>query len=234
MENGSRGYFTLNGDSTVNTSGYHLRIAKKAGAMGEVTIADNADVDVNGIYMCDDSGTGAIAKLTVNGGKLTTHYNVYVADDGSGEAYFTVNGGEVEINGLIDVPWSTTGSKGHFTINGGLVVVTGPVNFGISGDDSGQGRLFMNDGVLICSDLGFKDTNANKVKDTGEFDGIVVFTGGQVFVKQSNMSEADMNAYISGGWIDISGADAYITTIDVDGTAYTALASKIGTVLIIN
>ncbi len=229
--NGADGQLVINGNSTVNTSGYHLRIAKEAGAKGEVTIADNADVDVNGIYMCDDSGSGAIAKLNVNGGKITTHYNVYVGDDGSGEAYVTVSGGEFEINGLIDIPWNTTGAKGHLTMNGGLMAITGAVNLGTShGDGSGEGRLFMNGGEIRCNDLNFLD-DGNKVKDSGEFDGIVVYTNGKLLVNQSNMSIADMNDYIDGGWIDVSGAASWsVTTIDVEGTDYTALVPEPGTI----
>ena len=230
VANGADGKLVVEGTSTVDTSGSHLRIAKASGAKGELVINDSANVDVNGIYMCDDSGAGAVAKLTINGGKLTTHYNVYVNDDGSGEAYFTVNGGEVEVNGLVDVPWGTTSSKGHLTINGGLMTITESLNMGISGDKSGEGRLFMNGGEIRCNDLNFLD-DGDKVKESGEFDGIVVYTDGKLLVNQSNMSVADMNDYINGGWIDVSGAPSWaVKTVNVDGTDYTALVPEPATI----
>ena len=232
FKNGSTGYLSIADNAVVTLPNRHLQIAQEAGAHGEVIISDNADVNVNGIYFCDWSGSGAYGKLTINGGKLTTHYNVYVNDDGEGEGYFIINDGECYINGKIDIPSSTAG-KGHFVMNGGFMKVTSAINIGYSSTGGGQGRLTISGGQIICNDLNFKD-DGDKVKETGEFDGIVVFTDGELLVNQSYMSKSDMQAYIDGGWIDASSVPNYkIKTINAYGADYTALVAPHGIIFII-
>jgi hypothetical protein len=218
-DNGSIG--TLNVvDGTVQTTG-HLIIAHREGATGYLNISGDSTIDVgNKFYMNDGGGSGSYSEVVMDGGVVTTVGNCYFNDDaGPSTAYFTMNDGIWDSGGVIDVSWNLDGTS-HLTLNGGEMTAADALRLGVSGGgDTGESRIFLSGGKLQGEGLEFNMT-----------DSLIVYTGGELWINGSAISETDMQNLIDTGKIDVSGAAGY--SIYTDG-AYTVLIPEPATIALL-
>jgi len=207
-------------DGTVSTAG-NLIIANRAGSTGYLNISGNAVINCGyKFYMNDGGGAGAFSKVVMDSGTFTTGDNAYLNDDaGPSTAYFIMNGGSFNSGGVIDVSWNLDGTS-HLTINGGEMIAADAIRLGVSGGaDTGESRIFLNDGKLQGEDLQFNMT-----------DSLIVYTGGELWINNSAVSEMDMLMLIRDGKIDVSGAPGY--SIITSGN-YTVLVPEPATIALL-
>ncbi len=210
---------TVSNGSTLGF-GNALWIADYPGTNGTVNLT-NATMNVASLIdIGNDPGASSTAALNI------TDSNVSVTG-GSGDIRVGVQSGTdsmtVSGNSTVDIVddlliavanSSDPGADATVTVNGGLVKVGAVLNFV---DDEGTAKFYLNGGRVQTHEL----------RDVDQANADFIYTGGELLVNQATMSESDMNTLISNGDIDVSGAASWsVTTMNVDGTNYTALVPE--------
>ena len=212
-------------DSTLSVNNY-LVLAEESGSKAYATISGNSTVTIPGrLVMNVESTTTSYSELVLNGGAINVGSYSFLGNSG-GEAHITINGGTYTGSDRMDIVSQNRTASADVTINGGKLIINSSINLGKDnyGTDSGTSRLNINGGTVRCNALTW---NMN--------DSLVVYTGGRLLLPASWITEAQLTAWVNNpDLFDVSGANGWrVTTVNDDGTDYTALVPPDGTLVVI-
>ena len=188
-----------------------LNVGNAGGVTATLNISGNPTISIRDEFlMCDDDdGAPTISTVIMDGGRVTVGDHLYINDDNTGTAEFTMNGGSFFADDDIIVAEFLEGT-GTLTVNGGSMISNDNLKLGESdGANIGQSRIFMNGGLLQAEALQFN-----------MLDSQIVYSGGEFRIASDNLNEAEMQQLITDGKIVPAGA----YSIDTDGD-YTVLST---------
>ncbi len=200
------GYSGLGATGEVEIKGGVLSVGGvnlcRSGASGVMVVKDGATVAINAELRMNSTAAGLASRLVMDGGTVNAARTyVNYAGGVDSRADFTLNDGTWDSGIGLHAGNTTNGGNAYLTINGGTMYTSGWIWVG-SGS-SGQTRIYLNGGLLQGEGLAIKAIT----------DSHIVFRGGELRIKSSVLGEADMQALITAGQIDVP-ADYQITTID--------------------
>ena len=191
------------------------------------------------IWIADTPGTSGTLDV-LSGGTVTLSFALDVGNNpGAGQtAVLNVVDGNINTTGGGDLRLGVTSGTSTMTISGNSsVIVNDDFQMNVAGNTTAT--LNMNGGLLDAGWImleysgsgGSSTINLNggriqthEVRFLADADALIVYTGGELLVEDSTMTEAQMTTFIANGDIDVSGAAAYsVTSMTVGGMDYTAL-----------
>ena len=200
--------YTIDGATETWTAAW---IADESGYNGEMTVANGGTLNLDDLLdVGNGPGAGHTAVLNVIDANITTGADLRIGVS-SGTSTMTVSGDSVIDVG--DDLWMNVGGNTTAILNmkGGLLT-TGWFQF----EDTTTGTCTVN--------LSGGTMRLGEIRRLDYANTSIVVTGGKLLVSTTHMTVAQMNGFIASGDIDVSGAlGYYVTTMNVDGTDYTAL-----------
>ncbi len=208
-------------DSRIDV-GNHLVVANYYGSTGYLYIANSTINIVNNFYMNDASGAGVSTSYVVmDSGTVNMGGYCTFNDDIDGTATFILNGGSWNVGSYLNLSDNLDGHA-YLTINAGEMISGGSLRLGKDGGtDIGQVRIYMNGGLLQGEDIEFVITDSKIIFSDGM---------GKLKINSLAVSEADMQAFIDSGNIDVSALVDYTISTDSGYTVLTPVPGVAGVV----